>query len=55
MALNDDYFDVLEALRRLRKDREYTIAAFVRLIKRSDELEMENIELRTKLTKLKGE
>lgn len=44
MALNDDYYDVREALMRLRKNR--PLPAFMRLIRRMDELEEENEQLR---------
>jgi prefoldin subunit 5 len=46
MALNDDYFDVLEALNRLRKNKAGLLAAFRRLMQRTDELEEENEQLR---------
>jgi len=49
MALIDDYFDVLEALNRLRKDKAGLIAAFRRIIQRLDELEAENEELRHRI------
>jgi len=46
MALNDDYFDVRAALMRLRKDKPAILAAFERLMRRMDELEEENEQLR---------
>jgi hypothetical protein len=52
MALNDDYFDVLEALNRLRKNKAGLLAAFRRLMQRADELEEENEKLRA--TKQQG-
>lgn len=53
MALNDDYFDILDALNRLRKDKQHLIEAFNRLMRYSDELEQENKELREKLGEFK--
>lgn len=44
MALNDDYYDVRDALMRLRKNR--PLPALMRLMKRLDELEDENEQLR---------
>jgi len=46
MSLNDDYFDVLHRLNSLRKNRKDTLASFLRLIKRLDDLEEENEKLR---------
>lgn len=46
MSLNDDYYDVRAALMRLRKEKAAALAAFERLMRRMDELETENEQLR---------
>lgn len=46
MAINDDYFDVREALMRLRKNK--PIDQFNRIVRRMDELENENKQLKQK-------
>ncbi len=46
MSLNDDYFDVINVLNRRRKNKEATVSSFKRLIKRLDDLEEENENLR---------
>lgn len=53
MALNDDYFDVRNALMRLRKNR--PLAALMRLMRRMDELETENEQLRKAAKRQEGE
>lgn len=46
MALNDDYYDLRQALATKRKGREAALAALARIVARLDELETENEQLR---------
>lgn len=46
MSLNDDYYDVRATLTSLRKEKAAALDAFERLMRRLDELEKENEQLR---------
>lgn len=52
MSLYDDYYEVRDALMRLRKNR--PMDAFLRLMKRLDELEEENENLLKEAAKRQG-